>query len=197
MAAYTRDFVDVEEVLGVYSASKNLQDEILISEDPKNIDYAYNHTDPDTQREIYVNPYFAASCHARYIDEALTEPDENCRFAMEDRRIVVLATKPMAPGTLLQIRYGSDYWLKRIKHNPIELSQIMFSKYESTMKEAERKEWRRALKRKESNTNEWTSPKKATNSQVGNKVNTRRAADSEQVYKYNISLYVFKHYDDF
>ena len=131
MAAYARDFVDVDEVLGVFSASKNLQDEILISEDPKNIDYAYNHTDLDTQREIYVNPYFAAACHARFIDEALTESDENCMFVIKKGRIVVVATKPIKPGAQLLIRYGHEYWLQRIKYHPLELSRAMFNKYKT------------------------------------------------------------------
>jgi hypothetical protein len=152
-AAYAREFVDVDEILGIFSASKNLSDEILASENPKNKDYALTFPDSRTQIEYSVNPYFAAACHARFIDEALTESDENCRFDIEEGCIIVRATKPIEPGVQLLIRYGQDYWLKRIKYNPIELSFTMFRKYSSTMKDLEMKAWGRALasrKRKES-----------------------------------------------
>ena len=123
-------------------------DEIIASEDSDNQDYAMSITDLNTERVYFVNPYFAASCHARFIDEALTESDENCVFVIRRDRIVVLATKHIQPGAQLLSRYGHDYWFKRIDYNPYELSLAMFRKYESTMKETERKNWSRALKRK-------------------------------------------------
>ena len=149
LAAYSREPLDVDEVVGYFSIPKQaFSDEILATEDSKNLDYAYTMEDRNTQQIYTVNPYFAASCHSRYIDEALSEEDENCRFDIYKGRIAVLATKPMIPGVLLQIRYGHDYWLKRIDHNPYELSELMYRKYSTTMKELELKEWRRALKRK-------------------------------------------------
>ena len=149
LAAYSREPLDVDEVVGYFSIPKQaFSNEILATEDSKNLDYAYEMEDRNTQQIYTVNPYFAASCHTRYIDEALSEADENCRFDIEKGRIAVLATKPMAPGVLLQGRYGQDYWLKRIDHNPYELSEKLFQKYSSTMKELELKDWRRALKRK-------------------------------------------------
>ncbi len=147
-AAYARDFADVEDILGIFSASKSLKDEILASEDPKNEDYAMTIPDHSTQTEYYVNPYFAAACHARFIDEALTESDENCRFDIDNGCIVVKATKHIQPGVQLLSRYGHEYWLRRIKYLPIELSFTMFRKYSSTMKGNEMKEWGRALQSK-------------------------------------------------
>ena len=144
-AAYARDFADVEDILGIFSASKSLKDEILASEDPKNEDYAMTILDHSTQTEYSVNPYFAAACHARFIDEALTESDENCRFDIDKGCIVVRATKLIQPGVQLLSRYGHEYWLKRIKNHPIELSFSMFRKYSSTLKGSEMKEWGRAL----------------------------------------------------
>jgi hypothetical protein len=147
--AYAREFADVEDVLGVFAAPKNLKDEILASEDPKNEDYALSITDLKTQTTYSVNPYFAAACHARFIDEAMAESDENCRFAIDKGRIVVVATKPIKPGEQLLIRYGHEYWLRRIKDNPLELSMAMYEKYKCTMKGPlkgkDLKDWERAI----------------------------------------------------
>ena len=148
-AAYARDYADVGDILGVFSASKNLKNEILASEDPKNEDYALTVPDNSTHIEYSVNPYFAAACHARFIDEALTESDENCMFVIEKGRIVVVATKPIEPGVQLLIRYRHEYWLQRMKYHPLELSRAMFNKYKTTirgpLKGKHLKKWERAI----------------------------------------------------
>ena len=149
LAAYAREPLDVDEVVGVFSVPNHTSSaDILASEDSKNQDYAMSIKDPESENVYTVNPYFAASCHARFIDEALTEDEENCVFAVEEGRIFVFATKRIEPGTQLLCRYGHDYWLKRIKSVPLELSKAMFQKYSTTMKQWEINLWRRALKRK-------------------------------------------------
>ena len=149
VAAYAREALDVDEEVGVFSVPKQTSsNEIIASEDSENQDYAMSITDLSTEQVYYVNPYFAASCHARFIDEALTEGNENCVFAIRRDRIVVLATKHIQPGALLLGRYGHEYWFKRIDYNPYDLSLTMYRKYATTMKEFERKDWQRALKRK-------------------------------------------------
>ena len=160
LAAYAREALDVDEEVGVFSVPRQISStEILASEDPKNMDYAMEITDLNTERVYSVNPYYAASCHARFIDEALTESDENCEFAIRRGLIVVLATKHIQPGALLLGRYGHDYWFKRIDYNPYDLSLTMYRKYSTTMKEFERKDWQRALKRKAKGLKQ-TSPEK-------------------------------------
>ena len=171
LAAYAREALDVDEEVGVFSVPKQTSsNEIIASEDSQNQDYAMSITDLSTEQVCYVNPYFAASCHARFIDEALTEADENCEFVIRRDRIVVLATKHIQPGAQLLSRYGHEYWFKRIDYNPYELSLAMFRKYASTMKETERKDWSRALKRKAkasgARTLKKTSPRKTTTSEA-------------------------------
>ena len=149
LAAYAREALDMDEEVGVFSVPRQISSsEILASEDSNNLDYAMSITDISTERVYSVNPYYAASCHARFIDEALSESDENCRFAIRRGRIVVLATKHIQPGAQLLGRYGQEYWFKRIDYNPYDLSLTMYRKYSTTMKEFECKDWRRALKRK-------------------------------------------------
>ena len=158
LAAYAREPLDVDEEVGVFSVPKQTSsNEIIASEDSENQDYAMSITDLSTEQVYYVNPYFAASCHARFI-------------AIRRDRIVVLATKHIQPGAQLLSRYGHEYWFKRIDYNPYELSLAMFRKYESTMKETERKDWSRALKRKAKApgacTLKQTSPRKTTTSEA-------------------------------
>jgi hypothetical protein len=149
LAAYAREALDVDDVVGVFSVpSQTSSADILPSESYKNKDYAISIKDPESQKVYTVNPYFAASCHARFIDEALTEDEENCCFAIQKGRIVVLATKRIEPGTQLLSRYGHEYWLKRIEYIPHELAEAMFLKYSCTLKQLEIQDWRRALKRK-------------------------------------------------
>ena len=171
LAAYAREPLDVDEVVGVFSVPMHTSSaDILASENSKNEDYAMSIKDPESENVYTVNPYFAASCHARFIDEALTEDEENCVFAVEEGRIFVFATKRIEPGAQLLSRYGHEYWLKRIKSIPLELSEAMFQKYASTMKETERKDWSRALKRKAKAsgacTLKQTSPRKTTTSEA-------------------------------
>ena len=78
---------------------------------------------------------------------------------------VVLATKTIQPGAHLLRRYGHDYWFKRIDYNPYDLSLTLYRKYATTMKEFERKDWQRALKRKAKGLKQ-TSPKKTTISEA-------------------------------
>ena len=149
LAAYAREPLDVDDVVGVFSVpSQTSSADILPSESSKNKDYAMSIKDPESEKVYTVNPYFAASCHARFIDEALTEDEENCVFAIRKGRIIVLATKRIEAGAQLLSRYGHEYWLKRIDYIPCELANTMFLKYSSTLKQKEIQDWRRALKRK-------------------------------------------------
>jgi hypothetical protein len=75
----------------------------------------------------------------------------------------VLATKRIEPGAELLIRYGHEYWLKRIDSVPFELSEAMFRKYRPTMKQLERKKWLRALKK---NRPEKTEPVQVLNNNM-------------------------------
>jgi hypothetical protein len=149
LAAYAREPLDVDDQVGVFSVPRQTSsDDILASENCNNTDYAISIKDPESKKVYTVNPYFAASCHARFIDEALTEAEENCKFAIQKGRIVVLATKRIEAGAQFLTRYGHEYWLKRIDSVTCELSEAMFRKYSTTMTQRERKEWLRALKRK-------------------------------------------------
>ena len=149
-AAYAITSMDVDDVVGFYSVHKvKPKDLILPSEDPRNVDYAVSITHHNTKHVYKVNAYYAAACHARFIDGALTEAEENCRFAIKNHSIVVLATKYIEPGAQLLIRYGHDYWLQRADHLPISLLTVFFNKYITTMIEGECKEWRRVLLEKQ------------------------------------------------
>jgi hypothetical protein len=83
LAAYAREPLDVDDEVGVFSVPRQTSsDDILASEKCNSTDYAISIKDSESEKVYTVNPYFAASCHARFIDEALTEAEENCKFAI-------------------------------------------------------------------------------------------------------------------
>ena len=148
-AAYAREIIEADEAFAHYDVPKASQyAAILEHERPTSHDYAIERWNPRTRRMIRVNAYFAAACHARYIDEALEEMDENCRFQVVNNRIAVIATRRIQPGEQLLTRYGHEYWLHRALKLPFTLVQQMFNKYSPTLKvtdPAAMSQWRAIL----------------------------------------------------
>ncbi len=94
LAAYASDLIQPNDIIAYYDAPRPSPANIVLPhETPRNTDYALLRIHSLTEKRIYVNAYYASSCHARYIDEALTEEEENCLFELVGNRLVVRATK--------------------------------------------------------------------------------------------------------
>ena len=134
LAAYARDRIYPHDVIAHYDAPKPSPSNLVLPhESPANTDYALLRTHTRTGKQIQANAFYASSCQARYIDEALTEDEENCTFELLGNRLIVRATKQLQPGDQLLTRYGHEYWLERALKLPLILIQQMYDKYKHTL----------------------------------------------------------------
>jgi hypothetical protein len=95
---------------------------------------------------IEEDPYLFDSCAARFIDEAMTEEGENCRFQVINGTIWLVATRSIRRYEQLLTRYGHQYWCNA--KWPLSLLLTMHAKYCPTLHQAQESEWNMAIRQR-------------------------------------------------
>ena len=87
------------------------------------------------------------ACHASFVDEAMTEHEENCILVTKNDTHTLVATKPIEPGDQLLTRYGHDYWCQ--SKFPLLLLMQMYEKYKLLhLTTDQHAKWRSIIKQK-------------------------------------------------
>jgi len=155
--AYARIDLEVDDFIGYYSAAKQRKaNRITHPSDPPS-DGSYVLERMYKGRLLREDAYQVDSCHARGVNEAMSEADENCAFIVYKGRLGLIATANPKAATSLQTRYGFRYWMN--SKWPLKLLKAMYHKYtaiistdetcQDTITQPIADEWARMIKRKE------------------------------------------------
>jgi hypothetical protein len=141
--AYAKQDIDVDTRIGAYVSRQKSGEPVRHISDPTTTqkDYAISIKQGNFWYEE--DPFLFDSCAARFIDESLTEEDENCTFQVIGGTIWVMATKPIRKYEQMFTRYGHVYWCD-VKW-PLTLLQSMYSKYRPTLTPLQLEDWKRVL----------------------------------------------------
>ena len=145
--AYAKQDIEIDTPIGPYiSRQPMIYEPVTHPSDPTTShgDYAISIKHGDFWYEE--DPFLFDSCAARFIDECLTEEDENCTFRVIDSTIWVVATKPIRRYEQMFTRYGHAYWCD--SKWPMSLLQAMLAKYRPTLTSLQLVEWKGAIERR-------------------------------------------------
>ena len=126
--AFCRRRVHEGHILGQYTSRRRPNgNAIRHPSEPTTSTQEYALSFPNGDHTIHVDPYLVDNCTGTSIDEASTESEENCRFAVLGGKVMIIATRTIEPGEQLLTRYGYEYWMN--PKWPLALLETMFNKY--------------------------------------------------------------------
>ena len=146
-AAFARQEIETETDIAQYHNGHSHQNPTTHPSDPTtpSNDYAISIFHAGEWYET--DSHLFGSCTARFVDEANTEQDENCRFRVKDGVIWLTSTRPIQRYEQLLTRYGHEYWCD--SKWPLSLLRTMFKKYSPTLRSADNApalaKWKQAL----------------------------------------------------
>jgi len=144
--ALASQFMEFGTHVSEYSAYRKRYTPSTDPSDPvvSNVDYAISIKHQGYWYEA--DAHMFDSCMTRFIDEASTEAEENCRFEVIEGVIWVITTRDVEQFEHMQGRYGHEYWCK-LKW-PLHLLLMMFTKYSPTLSVEEKLRWTELIKTK-------------------------------------------------
>lgn len=143
-AAFAKHDLPIGTLVARYTSGTRRGTHIVHPTDALTSDGSYAISIPDKQGHwIEADAYRFNSCSARFIDEADTEADENCRFITHAGGIWVMTTTNISQYEQLRSRYGHEYWCN-IKW-PYALLQVMYTKYAPTLTHLQQTQWKAIL----------------------------------------------------
>ena len=143
--AYARRPITEEgELLGKYTSHRPT--EITHPSDhPYSGDYICQRLRPNNTY-LTVDAAHFDSCHGRFIDEAMTEAEENCMFTLHKNQIWVKSTRPIQACEQLLTRYGYIYWCDT--RWPLPLLLAMRDKYKPVSTQTQKLQWQATIEAK-------------------------------------------------